>query len=202
MKPEDEKIFFENEKAINFIINTKFPNFVFTKEQKEDLYQVGAMELIRSIENFDISLNLKLSTYCMNNMYFKMLNYINYDSTIKPLRKNNTVKKVNVESLNVPIKNGTDNRQKNDKLDSILDTLDDEKAEKYYDIINFNVSLDNIFEKSHLTEIEKQCFILSVFYNVRQVELARKFNTNQGQVSRCIKTAKNKLKEYYLKNLL
>jgi len=60
--------------------------FVNRGEQVDDLFQVGCVGLIKSIDNFDISLNVRLSTYAVPMIIGEIRRYLRDNSPIRVSR--------------------------------------------------------------------------------------------------------------------
>ena len=74
-----EKLINGNLKLVLSILK-KFNN---SKYNMDDLFQVGVIGLIKAIDNFDISLNLKLSTYAVPLILGEIKRYIRDNTSVR-----------------------------------------------------------------------------------------------------------------------
>ena len=84
------------------------------KNIKDELFQEGFYQMLKAVENFDINMNTKFSTYA----YWYMMNILR-----------NTLTYNNEVSLNEPIKNGSDLEE----ID-LIDTIEDERVNVFDDV--------------------------------------------------------------------
>jgi RNA polymerase sporulation-specific sigma factor len=89
MKPIDQ-IILENQNLIYSITNY-FSNY----KNKEDLFQVGVIGIMKAYHNYDENFNIKFTTYAYTYILGEMKKYIREDKSIKVSR--------NISSLNAKI---------------------------------------------------------------------------------------------------
>lgn len=76
-----------NERLIWSIVR----RFNFYWNEKEDLFQIGSIGFIKAIKNFNIELNLKLSTYAVPMIYGEIKKYLRDNGPIKISRNLKTI---------------------------------------------------------------------------------------------------------------
>ena len=58
-------------------------SFSLVNENKDDLFQIGCVGLIKAIDNFDLSFNVKFSTYCVPMILGEIRRYVRDNSSIR-----------------------------------------------------------------------------------------------------------------------
>ena len=76
---KNDELILENQKLVYSIINTYFPNY----QNKNDLFQVGCMGLIKASEKFNEEYNTKFSTYAYTFILGEIKKYVREDKGIK-----------------------------------------------------------------------------------------------------------------------
>ncbi len=194
----------------------KFNN---TKYNMDDLFQVGVIGLIKAIDNFDLSYNLKLSTYACPLILGEIKRYIRDNTSVRVSRsikdiayqilryKDEYVNEYGEEPTNHQIAKALDLEEYkisyaldslrdpvsifepiyNDGGDTIylLDQLADTKEKnKDQDMI---ISLNRAIQK--LKERERNILRERFIIGKTQMEIAKRLNISQAQVSRIEKSA-------------
>lgn len=194
------------------------------RAEPEDLYQVGAIGLLKCIEKFDISYGVKFSTYAVPMIMGEIRCYLRDDGMIKVSRnlkelsyqarkmQETVLKNENVE-LSIP--------QLAERLsvsaEDLLLAMESSKevasihAGKYNEtneknIIEFiadNTENEKMMEQiilkeamHHLEKKERQLIILRYYQDKTQNEAADKMGISQVQVSRLEKKVLKKLRMY------
>ncbi|AAK79662.1 RNA polymerase sporulation-specific sigma factor [Clostridium acetobutylicum] len=195
-------------------------------ENADDLFQVGCIGLIKSIDNFDLSQNVKFSTYAVPMIIGEIRRYLRDNNSIRVSRslrdiayralqvrdrlisKNNkepTVSQI-AKELKIP------REEVIFALDAIQDPIslfepiyhDDGDAIYVMDQISDNKNLDdswlqNISIKEamkKLSDREKMILNMRFFDGRTQMEVADEIGISQAQVSRLEKTALKHMKKY------
>lgn len=188
----------------------------------EDLFQIGAIGLIKAIKNFSIDYNTKLSTYAVPMIIGEIKRFMRDDGIVKVSRRTkellykiNSIKKENekmgketsiedlVKELNVSKEEiivTLDFELKIDSLDrSYSDDDDSNLSEKLPDKNNeYNNILDKIeIEKGFkvLNSKEKKVIYYRFFRDKKQSEIANLLGVTQVQISRIEKRAMEKMRE-------
>lgn len=190
----------------------------------EDLMQLGSLGLIKAIYNFDLSYNVRFSTYAVPLIIGEIKRYLRDDGEIKVSRliKVQAVK-INRFIENYQIKNGIEpsiddisaslNISKEDiilALDSskmpvsLYETIDDgiDKSQELIEKIPSKDSEDDFIDKLYvknlietLTERERKIIVLRYFRDKTQGEVAKIMGVSQVQVSRLENKILSRLKE-------
>ncbi len=224
-KNGDEKakqIIFENNSPLLKSIIKKFKN---KGVEYDDLYQIACIGLVKAIKNFDMSFNVKFSTYCVPMVIGEIKRYIRDNGAIKVSRPLKILaNKINRfideysslsdESPSISMianKFGIEEDEVVLALDSskmplyIFDKYDDEDdGLELIDKIPAFDNEDKIIDKIHLSSIinalsekEKKIITLRYFRDKTQSEIAGELGVSQVQVSRLETKILRKLKENF-----
>jgi len=201
--------------------------FVNRKENLDDLFQVGCVGLIKAIDNFDMKLNVKFSTYAVPMIVGEIRRFLRDNSAIRVsrslrdiaykallarekleaiLQREPKIEEIAAE-LKLPI------RQVGFALDAIAEPISlseplysdepeaTELGESITDIRNCDdMWLDNVSLKdaiSGLNEREKQIIILRYYMGKTQIEVSEEVGISQAQVSRLEKNALAYVKKFF-----
>ncbi len=196
------------------------------KEKADDMFQVGCVGLLKAIDNFDISLNLKFSTYAVPMIIGEIRRYLRDNNSIRVSRslrdiayhalqvREELTRKFNREpsveevatNLDMPVKNVAI------ALDAISDTVslnepvynDGSETVRIMDQISDHKSNEDSFlEKLALKEAvqnlnprEKEILTLRYFIGKTQMEVSNEVGISQAQVSRLEKNALDAIKKH------
>ena len=189
--------------------------------EKEDLYQIGTIGLIKAIKNFNPDYNVKLSTYAVTYIIGEIKKFIRDDGIIKVSRsiKELSMKVKDIE--NKAIKEGKNitieeiaKELKVDKEEIVLaidsmkqvDSIYDEKSSdnklRIIDKVSYgndetDTMVNRIFIKELLNKMDsrdRQIIMLRYFNGQTQSQVAKMLNISQVQVSRIEKKILNKMK--------
>lgn len=194
----------------------------------EDLFQIGSIGLLKAIEKFDFSYNVKFSTYAVPMIMGEIRRFLRDDRPVKVSRSlkelsakvqkaretlsklldreptvNELAKEINIspEELVMVMESSQIPISLNDVA------FQDEGAPLYYidqlstSEMNQNQWLDRIALKEALSKLnkeERQIIILRYFQDKTQMEVAAALGITQVQVSRMEKKILNKIKELLL----
>ena len=194
------------------------------KEEKEDLYQVSLIGLMKAIENFDFSYNVNFSTYAVPIILGEIKKYFR-DASLYRMSRNikDLYYKIEAEKKSYFEKNNEEISI--DKLEKILNVdrydlllamesnITPLSLEKEYsskdssytlestivdttenNLINYITLNDSI---KHLTNKEKLLIKLRFYNDLSQKEVAEKFNVSQVQISRLERQVIDKLKKHF-----
>ena len=193
-------------------------------ENMDDLFQIGCIGLVKAIDNFDPSYNVKLSTYAVPMILGEIKRYIRDNSILRISRS--------VKDLSYKIIKFKDEYTILNGAEPTLKQIADEFSVNEIDISNALQSLNepvSIFEPIHndggetiylfdqiedikssknteellnlkkaLLEIknrERKILLSRFLYGKTQIELASEFNISQAQVSRLEKNAIKNVKK-------
>lgn len=195
-------------------------------EHVDDLFQVGCIGLIKAIDNFDITQNVKFSTYAVPMIIGEIRRYLRDNNAIRVSRSlRDTAYKALQTKEQLTRKNAKEPSiqeiadelgiKKEDivfALDAIQDPISlfepvyhDESDTLYImDQVSDEKSQDDIWLENialkeamkRINEREKQILMLRFFSGKTQMEVANEIGISQAQVSRLEKTALNHMKKY------
>lgn len=192
-------------------------------ESMDDLFQVGVIGLIKAIDNFNLDLNVKFSTYAVPMCIGEIRRYLRDDS---PIRVSRSMKDTAYKAMQV--KEELINKNKKEpSVDEIAKALNMEKSdvvlalEAIVDPISlyepvYNDGGDTIYvmdqvgdnntdgdwideimikdELKNLEPREKNILYLRFMQGKTQMEVAKEVGISQAQVSRLEKNALKKIK--------
>ncbi len=195
-------------------------------ENPDDLFQVGCIGLIKALNNFDTSHNVKFSTYAVPMILGEIKRFLRDDN---PLRVSRSLRDIAYKALQAKEKL-THNNSKEPTIDEIAKEIDMEKSEVIFaldaiqdpislfepvyhdgadaifvmdqvsdDKNSENLWLENISLKEalkHLAEREKYIITLRFFKGRTQMEVAEEIGISQAQVSRLEKSALKHMRKY------
>ena len=190
----------------------------------EDLYQIGSIGFIKSIKRFDVSFDVKLSTYAVPYILGEIKRFIRDDGSIKVSRsiKELAMKIKDVEAkhlrekgeeitiLQIAKELNVSKEEVAIALDSLRPTVsiyedsysNDEGGISFLD--NLSTDVDEAEQLSNklaikqmienLEEREKEIILLRYYKNKTQMEVAKILGISQVQVSRIEKKILNSMK--------
>ena len=201
--------------------------FMGRGHELEDLYQIGCIGLIKCIEKFDLSYDVKFSTYAVPMISGEIKRFLRDDGMIKVSR---TLKETayKVKKAREEIVNQTGIEPKIDELSKLLDI----DVEEIVASLEANVEVESIHQTlyqndgntvylidklanekdenetllnhmvvqdllEHLEETEEKIIKLRYFENKTQSEIAKDIGISQVQVSRMEKKILLKMKNNY-----
>ncbi len=201
--------------------------FANRKENMDDLFQVGCVGLIKAIDNFDVTLNVKFSTYAVPMIIGEIRRFLRDNSAIRVSRSLRDIAYKALQSREklgatlqreptleeIALDLDTPYRQVACALDAISEPMslsepmysDDpdasELSDHIADITNADDKwLDNVSIQDALTELaprEKKILLLRYYLGHTQVEVSEEVGISQAQVSRLEKNALNVVKKYF-----
>lgn len=190
-----------------------------------DLFQVGCIGLIKAVDNFDISLNVKFSTYAVPMILGEMRRFLRDDTQIRVSR---SLKDLAYKAIKVKEQLSTDSKEEptakdiaevlgvtekavNTALDAIVAPIslyepiynDNGDSVYVFDQISDN---DNTDEKwitdiaiseamEKLTPREKHILALRYYTCKTQTEVSEEIGISQAQISRLEKNALEKIRK-------
>ena len=192
-------------------------------ENMDDLFQVGCIGLIKSIDNFDVTQNVRFSTYAVPMIIGEIRRYLRDNSTLRVSRsiKDTAYKAMQAkEALTLSLGRDPTVDEIAEKLDmgryevvmalesiaptvSIYEPLYDHSGDTVYVLDQLGDSgsdadwLDEILLKeviSKLSAREKQILDLRFMAGKTQMEVSKEIGISQAQVSRIEKGAINKIR--------
>lgn len=201
--------------------------FVGKRDKSDDMFQIGCIGLMKAIDNFDLSLNVKFSTYAVPMIIGEIKRYLRDNTPLRISRslrdiayktlqvKDSIVKKEGKEPsieeissmINIPI---IDIKQ---ALDAISDTVSLSEP-VYQDSSDTVIVLDQISDNknsdeslteslalkeaiSRLSPREKEILNLRYFVGKTQIEVSDEVGISQAQVSRLEKCALDAIRKQF-----
>ena len=195
-------------------------------ENLDDLFQVGCIGLIKSIDNFDVSHDVKFSTYAVPMIIGEIRRYLRDNNTIRVSRsmrdtaykalgakerlQNANQKEPTIEEIAKEI--GLPRQDVVIALEAIVEPVslfepiynDDSDALYVMDQVSDKKDTDSGWIEelslkqaiSHLSQREKHILSLRFYSGRTQVEVADEIGISQAQVSRLEKSALQQIKKY------
>lgn len=191
----------------------------------EDLFQIGSIGLLKSINKFDMRFNVKFSTYAVPMIVGEIKRFLRDDGMIKVSRslketaykarmmKEELIKEFNREptiseiaaGLDMPIEDVVEALESSVDVESLSAIIyqGDGKPVTLSDKIDESPTAQNsLIDKMVLGEmidrllpIERQLIMMRYFEDRTQTEIAQSLNISQVQVSRIEKRILKKMKE-------
>lgn len=196
-------------------------------ENVDDLFQIGCIGLIKSIDNFDLNQNVQFSTYAVPMIIGEIRRYLRDNNSVRVSR---SIRDTAYKVLQVKERiNKEENREANieeiakelgiekEEISFCLDAIQDpvslqepiykDGTENLYvmDQISDNKNVDdkwveNLTIAEALTKLnkrEKEIIARRFFDGRTQVEVAEEIGISQAQVSRLEKDAINRIRKVY-----
>lgn len=208
----------ENNSRLIWSIVKRFKN---NKYETDDLFQIGAIGLVKSIKRFDNQYNVKLSTFAVPYIIGEIKRYLRDDGMVKvsrSLKELNTKiemlrkqyeklgKELSINEIEKELKESKENillaLEANKEIKSIDEEFEDSnenilfnkvKVESYEEDTIKKIIFKQELEK--LDEKERNIIILRYFYNKTQSQIASQYGITQVQVSRIEKRVLLKMRE-------
>ena len=208
----------ENNSRLIWSIVKRFKN---NKYETDDLFQIGALGLVKSIKRFDNQYNVKLSTFAVPYIIGEIKKYLRDDGMVKVSRSLKELnikiemlrkqyeklgKELSINEIEKELKESKENillaLEANKEIKSIDEEFEDSnenilfnkvKVESYEEDTIKKIILKQELEK--LDEKERNIIILRYFYNKTQSQIASQYGISQVQVSRIEKRVLLKMRE-------
>lgn len=197
--------------------------FSANKNNADDIFQVGIIGLLKSIDNFDTSVGVKFSTYAVPMIIGEIRKFLRDTSTMKVTRsirdiaykalqaKEKILRTSNKEATieEISKETGIPEKQIADAMDAISEPLslydtvfhDDNDTMLIMDQIKDNSDDDKILERTALKQAlsmlgkrEQQILFLRYYVGKTQMEISDTIGISQAQVSRLEKDALKEIK--------
>lgn len=199
--------------------------FSANKNNCDDIFQVGIIGLIKSIDNFNTDIGVKFSTYAVPMIIGEIRKYLRDSNSIKITRSvrdiaykalqakekilSTTNKEATIEEISK--ETGIPERQIADAMDAISEPLslydtvfhDNGDTMLIMNQIKDTTTDDKILEKTVLKQAlkslgkrEQQILYLRYFVGKTQMEISDKIGISQAQVSRLEKDALKEIKQH------
>ena len=212
------------------LVLSMMKRFYHRCDSLEDLFQVGMIGLMKAIDNFNTSYQLKFSTYAVPLIIGEMKRYIRDDSKIKVSRgirdiaykvlqvkdqflqnhhREPSIQEI-ADNLKIESKEVIMALYSTNTISSLQEELsnDDGNVVQVMDQLpnkekdfDMNQSLDLHNALNHLNDKQKKVIQERYFYGKSQMEIAQDLFVSQAQVSRIEKQALKNLHKYLLSNI-
>ena len=185
-----DKMIYNNIGLVPFTYNKYFRRSCDPKIM-EDLIQVGHLGLIKAVDKFDESRNVKFSVFAINIIKQCMIKGINNLSYALGTRNKRNGELGETNAL--PFSH-FDTYDKAGETVNIIETnyYEDEDIKLEDMVIKTYIEYKNILSKFDLAILER------IEKGMRQVDIAKELNTSQKKVSICKRKLQNKLKAMLL----
>ena len=200
--------------------------FKTDRDNADDLFQVGMLGLIKALDNFDVSLNVKFSTYAVPMIIGEIRRYIRESSGFKVGRglrdiayramqardklELSRVSEVSLteiaEEIDVPYREVVSALDAISEPLSIYDSVysDSDDSVMVVDQISDETDMDGILNGvtlkegiSQLPNREREVIIMRYYLGRTQMEISSVLKMSQAQVSRLEKSAIERLREAF-----
>ncbi len=190
----------------------------------DDVFQVGIIGLIKSIENFDIHIGVRFSTYAVPMIIGEIKRFLRDNTSLKITRslrdiayralqakeilaaESNYDPKLEqiADAINVPLKDVACAMDAITEPVSIYETIfrDNDDSIEVIDQLKDSSLEDSWIEKSvlydainHLDKREKEILVMRYFIGKTQMEISNEIGISQAQVSRLEKNALKAIKQ-------
>lgn len=200
--------------------------FACRKENMDDIFQVGCVGLMKAIDNFDISLNVKFSTYAVPMIIGEIKRFLRDNNSIRVSRSLRDIAYQALKAREELSKNCVDEPKIEDianyinidikdvaiAMDAISDPIS--LAEPVYNEGDDTIFLmDQVSDNKHsedlwleninlkeallkLNDREKEIVMLRYYIGKTQMEVSEEVGISQAQVSRLEKNAIDQIKKY------
>jgi RNA polymerase sporulation-specific sigma factor len=198
--------------------------FTGRKENLDDLFQVGCIGLCKAVDNFNVELDVKFSTYAVPMIIGEIRRYLRDNNSIRISRsvrdlaykalqaREELTKEKNEEPTvdEISVRLGEKKEAVVHALEAIVEPISlyepvfTEGGDSIYvlDQISDSSSSDEIWLEnivlreaiSHLTERERKIIYMRYYMNKTQMEIAAEIGISQAQVSRLEKAALKQMK--------
>ena len=199
-------------------------------DKADDMFQVGCVGLLKSIDNFDNTLGVKFSTYAVPMIIGEIRRYLRDNNSVRVPRSMRDIAfkalkakqelssessgEVEIEKiaefLNLPLSDVTfalDAISETVSLSDPIYTDGNEEISLENQISDNRKSEDNLFENMVISDAikkldprEKEILILRYYIGKTQMEVSEEVGISQAQVSRLEKNALKTIKNYIIEN--
>lgn len=209
------------------LVNSLLKKYLQFSSDYDDLFQIGAMGLIKAIKRFDLSYKTQFSTYAVYVIDGELKRHLRDEGIIKVSRKLRSVYikvrteiEKNVKLYGVEPTISQLSESVGEKCEVILEAMD---ACRKPDYLQDKISGDDLNEKTNedyiadcdddilkmidritlkeaiqsLEADERKLIVMRYFKNMTQSQVAKVMNTSQVQISRAEKKILNRIKEIY-----
>lgn len=197
-------------------------------ESMNDLFQIGSLGLLKAIENFDLNLDVKFSTYAVPMIEGEIRRHLRDSTMLRISRQIKDTayhymreKEKYINEFGIIPENETIAQIMNVNLFQIQEAIEStlpiqSLSEPVYNDFDQSIVLEDIISDSNFThekmidhlslyqgiddlnQIEKDIIHKRYFEGKSQVEIAKQYNISQAQVSRLEKNALSSIKKFLI----
>ena len=160
--------------------------FSGSNENADDLFQIGCIGLMKAIDNFDTTLQVKFSTYAVPMIIGEIRRYLRDNSTIRVSRSLRDTAYKAIYARENYLKNNL--REPTIMMDQVSDKKN--KEENWVE----NLALQDAMNR--LNDRERHIVNLRFYEGKTQMEVAQEIGISQAQVSRLEKNALRVMRNY------
>lgn len=200
--------------------------FMGRKENVDDIFQVGCVGLMKAIDNFDIDLNVRFSTYAVPMIIGEIKRFLRDNNSVrvsrslrdiayKVLKTRERLTKENscepsadeiAKSLDISLREVAVALEAISDPISLCEPVYDDGEDTIYlmdqisDVDHQQKWMEDITLKQALKDLdkrEKQIVLMRYYIGKTQMEVADEIGISQAQVSRLEKNAINSIKKYF-----
>ena len=164
--------------------------FYNSGENIDDLFQIGCIGLMKAVDHFDVTMNVKFSTYAVP------MKQSDREPTIEELAKILEIPAEDIvfalDAIQSPVSLYEPVYAESGDTLYILDQISDKKnkEEKWVEEISLKAAIDRLADREH------QIINMRYFEGKTQMEVAEEIQISQAQVSRLEKKALREMKNY------
>ena len=170
--------------------------FSGNQENIDDLFQIGCIGLIKAIDNFDITQNVKFSTYAVPMILGEVRRYLRDNNSIREIAQEIGVSKEDItyalDAIQTPVSLYEPVYTDGGDPLYVMDQISDKKnlEENWVEDLSLGEAM------KRLPERERHIIDLRFFEGKTQTEVAEEIHISQAQVSRLEKNALKTMKTY------
>lgn len=211
------------------LVKSVVKRFLNRGYEYEDLFQLGSIGLLKAIKNFDVSYNVRFSTYAVPMIVGEIKRFLRDDGLIKVSRslkethgrmkrakdrmskemgREPTLSEIS-EELGIPREDLIMALDATSSPEYLYDTIHQDDGSPIFLIDKISANddyssemLDRITLKEMISKLkprERQIIIMRYFQDKTQTQIAQKLGISQVQVSRIEKKILGKLKQAFMK---
>lgn len=204
------------------LVHKAVSHFAGKSAESEDLFQTGAIGLIKAIDNFDLSFGVKFSTYAVPMILGEIRRFLRDDGIIKVSRSLkqsagrgcrardrlyvNLGREPTIEEISRECGISTEELIEAFEATAPPDSVNRELFDNSDEVMENRLTTEDYEEKivrrlfvdgllSHLEERERQILVLHYFKGKTQQEIAPIIGVSQVQISRIEKRALEKIRQ-------
>ena len=157
----------------------------------EDLFQIGSIGLMKAIDKFDMSFEVKFSTYAVPMITGEIKRFLRDDGMIKVSRSSKEEVAASIEA-GAEVESLYRTVNKNDENSILLIDKIEEENSAQEELLNRMVLRELLTE---LSDKDREIIVRRYYYNETQSQIATRLGISQVQVSRLEKKILKQMRE-------